>query len=141
MTDTQRPEATLARAMVPDLRELAPVLVVAGILPIVAYGFLRPHVHSDAVALAAVLVFPVGEIIFERLRRGRLEPVGIIALAGIGIGLVGAVALHGDALLLKMRDSVLTGLFGVMCIGSLVARRPTMFYVGRLFATGGDRTK
>lgn len=124
--------------MVPSLRRLAPQLVVAGLLPVVGYTLLRPHVGSDAVALAAVMVFPLAEIAFERLRHGRFEPIGMIALIGIAVGLVGALALHGSATLLKVRESLLTGLFGVVCLGSLVRKRPVMFYLGRSFATGGD---
>jgi hypothetical protein len=128
-------------SMVPSLRALAPQLLVAGVLPVVAYAFLRPHTSSDAVALAAVLVFPVGEIVFQRVRRGTFEPIGIIAMLGIGIGLVGAVALHGSATLLKVRESMVTGVFGLVCLASLPMRRPVMFYLGRAFATDGDPAK
>jgi hypothetical protein len=133
--------AELARSMVPNLRHLAPQALIAGVLPIVAYGFLRPHVSSDAVALAAVMVFPVGELTFERVRRGHFEPIGIIALVGIAIGLVGAVALHGNDLLLKIRDSTLTGVFGIVCLATLMLRRPAMYYLGRSFSTGNDPEK
>ena len=74
----------------------------------------------------------------ERLRHGRLEPVGIIALIGITLGLIGAVAFHGDPTLLKVRESMITGVFGVICLVSLLAPRPTMFYMGRAFSTGGQ---
>jgi hypothetical protein len=124
--------------MVPSLRRLAPNLIVAGVLPVIGYAILRPHVSSDAVALAAVLVFPVADTVTERLRHGRFEPVGIIALIGITLGLIGAVAFHGDATLLKVRESMITGVFGVICLVSLLVPRPTMFYMGRAFSTGGD---
>jgi hypothetical protein len=143
--DAPAPPAALGadwtRAMVPDVRALAPNLVVAGVLPVVCYALLRPHVSSDAVALAAVMVFPLAEIAFERRRAGRFEPVGIISLVGITAGLVGALVTHGDAFLLKMRDSVLTGMFGVVCLVTLPAPRPAMWYLGRAFATGGDRAR
>ena len=64
------------------------------------------------------MVFPVAEIAFERLRHGRFEPIGMIALVGIAVGLVGAVAMHGSATLLKVRESLLTGLFGAVCLGA-----------------------
>ncbi|HEY5172702.1 MAG TPA: VC0807 family protein [Acidimicrobiia bacterium] len=133
---SSQPEMT--RQMVPSLRLLAPQLVVAGVLPVVAYALLRPHVASDATALAAVMVFPVAEIAFERVRHGRFEPIGIIALMGIAVGLVGALVFHGDATLLKVRDSLFTGVFGLVCLASLGARRPAMYYLGRSFATGDD---
>ena len=124
--------------MVPGLRHLAPNLVVAGVFPVIGYALLRPHVSSDATALAAVLAFPVAEIVFERWREHRFEPIGVISLIGITLGLIGAVAFNGDATLLKVRESVITGVFGLVCLISLAAPRPAMFYMGRLFATGGD---
>ncbi len=135
----EEPASTLeTHRMVPSLRELAPKAVLAGVLPLVGYQLLRPHVSSDATALAAVMVFPLADIAIERIRRGRFEPIGVIALLGIAIGLVGAVAFHGNAMLLKLRESVFTGAFGVICLTSLLAPRPAMFYLGRAFATGGD---
>jgi hypothetical protein len=131
----------LTAAMVPNVRRLAPNVLVAGVMPIVAYALLRPHVSSDAIALAAVTVFPLGEISYERVRNGRFEPIGIISLIGITAGLISAVAMHGDAFVLKVRDSIVTGLFGVACLASLPAPRPAMFYLGRAFATGGDADK
>jgi hypothetical protein len=125
-------------AMVPSLRRLAPNLIVAGVFPVLGYALLRPHVSSDAVGLAIVLVFPVAEIVVERLRHGRLEPVGMIALVGISLGLIGALVFNGDATLLKVRESIITGIFGGICLASLLASRPMMFYLGRTFATGGD---
>jgi hypothetical protein len=146
-TEDEASEATQAQApapptggtsMVPSLRSLLPNLVVAGIFPVVGYVFLRPHVSSDAIALAIVLIFPVAEIVFERARGGRFEPIGIIALVGITLGLIGALVFNGNATLLKVRESMITGVFGLICLLSLAAPRPAMFYMGRLFATGGD---
>jgi hypothetical protein len=133
-----QPPTDLTRAMVPNLRLLWPQLLVAGVFPIVGYALLRPHVGSDALALAAVLVFPVAVIVTERLRHGRFEPIGIIAMIGIVLGLIGALVFHGDALLLKVRESMLSGVFGVICLASLAASRPAMFFLARSFATGGD---
>jgi len=135
------PQTDMAASMVPDLRTLAPQLLVAGVLPLMGYALLRPHVSSDATALAAVMVFPIAEIAVGRRRRGRFDPIGVIALFGIGIGLAGALALHGNATLLKVRESMLTGVFGLVCLGSLLAVRPAMFYLGRSFATGGDAAR
>jgi hypothetical protein len=52
------------------------------------------------------------------------------ALVGIAIGLIGAVAFHGDATLLKVRDSLVTGVFGAACLVSLGTRRPAIFLPG-----------
>jgi len=124
--------------MVPSLRELGPKALLAGVLPFVGYTLLRPHVGSDAIALAAVMVFPLIDIAIERVRKGRFEPIGVIALFGIVIGLLGAIVFHGNVMLLKLRESVFTGAFGVVCLATLLAPRPAMFYLGRVFATGGE---
>ena len=121
--------------MLPSARTLIPQIIVAGVLPLIGYVLLRPHVGSDWVALAVVMVFPIAEIVFERVRHGRFEPIGIIALIGIVLGLIGALALNGNATLLKVRDGLLTGVFGVACLGSLLGPRPMMFYLGRAFAS------
>src|SRR4051794_31530142 len=84
MTDTAAPiestaavepvapvEPTPVSGMVPSFRVLAPRLFVAGLLPLVGYMLLRPHVGSDAVALAAVSIFPIIDIAVERRRHGR----------------------------------------------------------------------
>jgi len=131
-------ESFQTNGMVPTLRSLAPKVVVAGVLPFIGYNLLRPHVGSDATALEAVTLFPVADVGVERWRRGRFEPIGMIALVGIALGLVGAVVSHGDATLLKLRESVITGALGVVCLVSLFLRRPVMFFLGRTFATGGD---
>jgi hypothetical protein len=124
--------------MVPGLRMMLPGLIFGGILPIVAYFLIRPHVSSDAIALMIITVFPVMEIGYQRIRHGEFEPIGIISLVGITIGIIGAVAFGGSVILLKIRESLVTGLFGLICLGSLLLPRPVMFYMGRAFATGGD---
>lgn len=129
----------IGQTMVPSVRRLVPQLVVAGVLPVVGYALLRPHVGSDATALAAVMVFPLAEVLVERRRAGHVEPIGVIAMIGIGLGVLGAVALHGNATLLKVRESAVTGVFGLICVASLTARRPVMFFLARSFATGNDR--
>ena len=46
---------------------------------------------------------------------------------------------QGNATLLKVRESMVTGAFGVICLVSLPMSRPAMFYLGRAFATGIGR--
>jgi len=114
--------------MVPSLRTIGPRILFAGVLPFVAYAVIRPHVGSDAVGLGLVTVFPLADIIVERVRRGRFEPIGILALAGIVLGVIGAVAFNGNDTLLKLRESAFTGLFGVVCLLSLVRPKPVMYF-------------
>jgi hypothetical protein len=131
----------VARAMIPPMRTIIPKAVLFAVLPLVAYSILRKHVSTDAVALAAVMVIPVAGILYERIKTGRFDPIGIIALVGITIGLGGALAFHGNELLLKLRDSTLTGAFGVVCLFSLSRERPAMYFLARMFAAAGDEER
>ena len=127
--------------MVPSIRDLAPRVLFGAVAPLVGYSILRPYVGSDATALAIVAVIPALEVAYERRRHGRIDPIGLIVLLGLAAGLIGAVAFNGDATLLKLRESVITGVFGLVCLASLAARRPVMFFLGRAFETGGDPEK
>ncbi|MEY2473068.1 MAG: hypothetical protein QOK28_2397 [Actinomycetota bacterium] len=118
---------------------MAPRIVIAGVVPLVVYNLLRPHLSSDAAGLAIVSVIPAAEVGWHRWKDGSFDPIGIIAVVGLTFGLVSALLTHGNALGLKLRESALTGLFGLVCLASLVAPRPAMFFLARSFATGGDK--
>ena len=135
------PAPETVTGMVPSIRTLLPRILFAGVVPLVGYTLIRPHLGSDAAGLAIVSVFPMADIAFERKRTGHFDPIGIIALIGITAGLISALVFHGDATMLKIRESIFTGLFGIVCLASLPARRPVMFYLGRAFATAGAAEK
>jgi hypothetical protein len=84
--------------------------------------------------------------ILPRLLVAGVLPVAAYALlrphlSSDAAGLLGAVLLRGDATLLKVRESLVTGLFGAICLVSLVTRRPVMFPLARSFSTGGNPVK
>jgi hypothetical protein len=74
----------------------------------------------------------------EWIRRRHIDPIGAITLLGFAVGAIASVALGGNAMVLKVRDSVFTGLFGLACLASLRASRPVMFYIGRALSAGDD---
>lgn len=126
--------------MVPGLRKIAPQTLTAGILPVAVYAMIRPHLSSDAEGLVIIMAFPLAEIAFGSARTRRIEPVGIISLAGIVLGIATALALDGNPLLLEIRTSPITVTFGAGCLLSLtVTRRPAMWHLARAFATEGDK--
>ena len=85
------------------------------------------------------MVFPVADILIERIRHGHMDPIGLIALVGIGVGLGGALAFHGNDLLLKLRDSDPDrDLRGGLPRVPHGAARPAMYFLARMFAASGD---
>src|SRR6185312_16396293 len=64
-----------------------------------------------------------------------VDPIGVMVLLGILVDAV-AITLGGSPKLLLLRESFVTGAFGIACFVSLVAPRPLMFYFGRYFMAG-----
>jgi hypothetical protein len=127
---------------VPSLRNLLPSIIGGAVVPLAVYLSVRKHVHSDAEALIIAGVFPVAWIIVQFVRQRRLDPIGAIVLFGFAIGVLTSTLLHGNAYVLKARDSAFTVLFGILCIISIFThKRPAIFYVGRFLSAGNDPEK
>jgi hypothetical protein len=126
-----------APALTPKFGGLIESLVVSFALPLLAVQVLQRHGVSLVNALAISAVFPAGQSAFAWLRTRRLDALGAISLVFIVLS-VAASLISGDARFALVKESLLTGLFGLICLGSLLAPKPLMFFVGRQFATGGD---
>jgi hypothetical protein len=119
-------------------RALARQALAGGVAPLVVFELARHAGAADATALAISAAPPALAIVIEWLWRRSLNVIGAIVLVGIVLGLAAAGVLHGDELLLKMRESVVTGIFGLLCLISLVLPvRPAMFHIGRALAGAG----
>jgi len=112
-------------------------LVVNGIAPLIAYQVLTGRGVPQAQALAMTAIFPVLGMAFALARTRRADGIAIVALALIGIGVAGTL-LTNDPRFYLVRVSFGTGLFGLICLGSLLARRPLLFYLNRQVIAGGD---
>lgn len=92
-------------------------------------------------ALSVTAVFPVIGIAFGWVRTRHLDTLGIISLVFIVIGLLSNLFFQ-DPRIFLVKESFITGALGLVCLFSLVVtRRPAMFYVGRYFASGGNRER
>lgn len=100
------------------------VLDIAG--PLATYSVLRSHGWSQVSALILSGAAPAGSVAISAVQRHRIELVGALVFAGIGLGaIVGWVS--GNPRLILAQDSLLTGVFGVVCLASLRTGRPLMF--------------
>jgi len=113
-----------------------PTLVFNLALPILTYYVLTGRGVDDAPALAISAGWPLIELAISYARTRHVDEFSVIALIAIVLGVVTSLAFD-DARLLLVKDSALTGLFGIVLLGSLAMPRPLMFYFGRKFATGG----
>lgn len=133
-------EASSLLKMTPGWSQLRRPLFVDGVLPLIAFVAVRPHVGSDAAALAAIVTIPVADVLIRKARGRTVDPVGLIAVVAVGLSLLGSLLSHGSALLLELRPAVTTGVFGLGCLASLALPHPAMFHVGRSFAAEADPT-
>jgi hypothetical protein len=107
--------------------------------PLVTYSLLRSHGASTLTALIASGAFPALNVAVGMIAQRRADAVGLLVLAGIALGAVLGVTFHSARLVL-IEGSVPTGVFGLVCLGSLFARRPLMFRLALEFM-GGDSPK
>ncbi len=117
-------------------RSVAWGIIVNGVLPYIIYSsFVDQLGEWQALILASAppLLSSARELVLRR----RVDTIGALALAGILFSLI-SLSLGGSARVLLLRSTVITGLFGVIYLGSLLLARPLMFYIARFFETGDE---
>ncbi|MEU8617796.1 VC0807 family protein [Streptomyces sp. NPDC048623] len=107
------------------------------VAPIVTYGALTDHGWSDFSALLVSGAWPVLDTVVHLLWHRKLDEFAIVTIFFLVLtAVVSLVGTHSTRALL-VKDSAVTGLFGVLCLATLFAPRPLMFYFGRRFSTDG----
>ncbi|MFB7181209.1 VC0807 family protein [Streptomyces sp. NPDC056257] len=108
------------------------------VAPIITYNTLvDDHGWSEFSALLLSSAWPVLDSVISVAWHRKLDEFAVVTLVFIVI--TAGVSLVGDpsARALLVKDSAVTGLFGLLCLSTLLAKRPLMFYFGRKFATDG----
>jgi hypothetical protein len=123
-----------------DVRGMLPSLLINAAAPLIAYQILTGNGVPTAQALTASAVFPVIGVVWSIARTRRADIIGLVSLAFIVVG-VATSAISGDTRFILIKESMLTGVFGIVCLVSLLFRRPLMFYFGRQFASAGDPSR
>jgi intracellular septation protein A len=120
-----------------NFKQLLPTLVFDVALPILAFNVLTSYGVSTLWALVAGGLFPASNTVRVWAKSRRLEPLGIIVMTFLAIGTAAAL-LSGSVFFALIKESLLTATFGFLCLGSLLAERPLMFYLNRQFVAGAD---
>jgi intracellular septation protein A len=116
-----------------------PTIVMNIVLPTVTYFVLvRSTGLSDVAALLISGVWPVIEIVATIVRQRHVDEFSVFVIIGIAVAVVTALLSH-SARSLFFKDSITTGLLGLVFLGSLLVGRPLTFYFGRRFATDGSK--
>jgi hypothetical protein len=114
------------------LRSVAMIAVfdIAG--PLVAYNLLRSAGFGTVAALVLSGVFPAVKVIAGIIKHRRVDAVGALVLAGIAVGALLGLVSHNPKLVLD-EGSVGTGVFGLLCLGSLTREEPLMYRLAMEF--------
>jgi hypothetical protein len=98
-------------------------------LPLLIYHYAAPH-FGERNALILSSAPPILWSAIEIARFRRLDAVSLLVVIGIFLSLA-AMTLGGDPRLLLARESLVTGMIGLIFLGSLTLARPLMFYLAR----------
>ncbi|WP_405533594.1 hypothetical protein OG592_26350 [Streptomyces avidinii] len=108
------------------------------VAPIITYNVLTEDRHWSAFsALLLSSAWPVLDSVISLAWRRKLDEFAVVTLVFLVITAVVSLVGAHSARALLIKDSGVTGLFGLLCLATLLAPRPLMFYFGRKFATDG----
>ena len=113
-------------------------LVINGLLPLVLYTLLRPLLASDAYALAIAGAIPAVRTMALWIGRRRFDLIGAYAVLGFAIALAVTAFLAGNAFLLKIHGSLVTGTIGLVLLISVVVRKPLLEPLFQGFTRGAE---
>ena len=119
------------------IKAMLPSLAVNAIIPYLIYQIVTALGYSTFAALIAAAVAPAAGTVAGLVKNRRADVVGIVSLVFIAISMVTSL-ISGNLRFLLIKESFITGSFGLACFASLLLPRPAMFYVGRQFSSGGD---
>jgi len=101
-------------------------LAINGLLPYLAYILLRPHLASEVAALAIAASIPAMRALVLWLWRRRIDWLGVYFVFGFAIVLAISVFLSGNAILLEIHGSLLSGTIGLVLLVSAILRKPLL---------------
>lgn len=116
-------------------------LVISAVLPLVTVLALQHGLGMPLVpALAISSVFPLGQTVVTWVSEHHLAPLGAMMLVIIMIGIAGSL-ISGDVHFALLKESFATLVLSAFFLGSLLAPKPLVFFLGKQFSTGGDPEK
>jgi intracellular septation protein A len=101
--------------------------------PFLVYQLAVGHMSETAALMlssAPPILWSIGQLIWSR----KLDALSLLVITGIALSLI-ATLLGGSPRLLLVRESFITGLFGLIFLGSLLFPKPLMFHIVKTTVT------
>ncbi len=116
---------------------LTPSVFVNAVAPAILYALLTSKGVPSFNALLLVGLLPLLGIGVGLIRTHHVDAVGVVSLAFIVVG-VATSLISGDERFLLVKESLITGAFGLICFLSLLLPRPLLFFLARSAVSGGS---
>jgi intracellular septation protein A len=97
--------------------------------PLIIYHLVKDSMSTTPALLLSSLP-PIVWAVIQLVRNRTVDAVALLVITGIALSLI-ATLLGGSPRLLLVRESFVTGLIGLIFLGSLLWRRPMLFYIVR----------
>jgi uncharacterized membrane protein len=107
-------------------------LVINGAVPVIVYNLLLGHFSSFVSLLIATLI-PLGDNLYQIVKYRKADAFGLFMLTGFILSLL-AFVLGGNEKLILLRESMVTGLLGLIFIGSLFVAKPLIYHFAIRFS-------
>lgn len=126
-----------ADALQPKFGPLFRTLLISVAAPLVVAQVLLRNGMPAVEALAVAAIFPFAEAVYGLVRARRFEPIAVLSLIAVVIG-IGLAGFTGNAGFAVAKESIFTAVFGLVFLGSLAAPRPMIFILAKQYAGGDD---
>ena len=104
-------------------------ILVNGVLPFVIYLAADKRL-GDVGALIASSAPPIAWSVYQFVRSRRVDAFSLLIITGIVLSML-ALFGGGGAKFLQLRENLVTGVIGVIFLGSVLLRRPLIYYLAR----------
>ena len=117
------------------LHHIVPSLLVNGAAPFILYTLVHPHM-SQLHALLLTALVPLADGVVGLVRQRRINAFGALVFLSLLLSSL-LVVLGGSVRLVLVRESALSGAFGVAMLLSLFWPQPLVYYLARHFVAPG----
>lgn len=114
-------------------------LVINGAIPVVVYNLLMDY-YSSFVSLLIATLIPLADNLFHIVKYRKADAFGLFMLTGFVLSLL-AFVLGGNERLILLRESMVTGLLGLIFIASLFFAKPLIYHFAIRFSASDASEK
>lgn len=111
-------------------------ILINGLVPVVVYNLLLDHFSSFVSLLLATMV-PLLDNLYHIVKHRKADAFGLFMLTGFVLSLL-AFLLGGSEKLILLRESLVTGILGLIFIGSLFYSKPLIYHFAIRFSSNDE---